>query len=126
MKMRVSLVTMIVLIVLILSFTGCVTADSVTKEVDQQLRAMQKTLTDDIKFALASEMKHDLDAAVANLITRMQTMESDYKKIPELNVQLRQELFAELNRVMEQIEDVQADYNRLLGVFFAVAENYGK
>ena len=123
MRMRVSLVTMIVLIVLLLSFTGCVTADSVTKEVDQQLQAMQKALTNDIKFALASEMKRDLDMAVANLLTRMQTMESDYKKIPESNAQLRQELIAELNRAMAQIADVQADYNRLLGVFFAVAEN---
>ncbi len=126
MKMRVSLVTMIVLIVLILSFTGCVTADSVTKEVGQQLQAMQKTMTNDIKFAIASDVKRDLDGAVANLMARMQTIEADYKKIPESNAKLKQEIIVELNRAMTQIADVQADYDRLLGVFLSVAEKYGK
>jgi peptidoglycan hydrolase CwlO-like protein len=126
MKMRVSLVTMIVLIVLSLSFSGCVTADSVTKEVDKQLQSMQKTMTNDIKFAIASDVKRDLDEAVANLMVRMQSIEDEYQKIPQSNAQLKQEIIGELNLVRTEMAEIQADYDRLLGIFFAVAENYGK
>jgi hypothetical protein len=126
MKMRVSLVTMIVLIVLSLSFSGCVTADSVTKEVDKQLQSMQKTMTNDIKFAIASDVKRDLDEAVANLMVRMQSIEDEYQKIPQSNAQLKQETIGELNLVRTEMAEIQADYDRLLGIFFSVAENYGK
>jgi peptidoglycan hydrolase CwlO-like protein len=126
MKMRVSLVTMIVLIVLSLSFSGCVTADSVTKEVDKQLQSMQKTMTNDIKFAIASDVKRDLDEAVANLMVRMQSIEDEYQKIPQSNAQLKQEIIGELNLVRTEMAEIQADYDRLLGIFFSVAENYGK
>jgi hypothetical protein len=54
----------------------------------------------------------------------MDAIQADYQKVPETTAQFKRDISNELASVLAGMAKIEADYQKLIEVFFAIADSY--